>query len=61
MQNTRDNVYKLILGRLQLDTRGKFLTMRMISHWNNLTWELVDSPTMDTFKIQLNRVLGHLV
>ncbi|PKU34263.1 rna-directed dna polymerase from mobile element jockey-like [Limosa lapponica baueri] len=47
--------------RFQLDTRGKFFTMRTISHWNNLPREVVDSPTLDTFKIWLDRVLGHLV
>ena len=35
--------------------------MRTISHWNNLPREVVDSPTSDIFKIQLDRVLGHLV
>ncbi|KFV13559.1 hypothetical protein N340_07693, partial [Tauraco erythrolophus] len=44
-----------------LDTRGKFFTMRTISYWNNLPREVVDSPTLDTFKIHLDRVLGHLV
>ncbi|KFQ11610.1 hypothetical protein N330_14017, partial [Leptosomus discolor] len=55
------NGYKLLLRRFQLDTKEKFLTKRTISHWNNLPREVVDSPTLDTFKIQLDRVLGHLV
>ncbi|KFQ15499.1 hypothetical protein N330_04857, partial [Leptosomus discolor] len=44
-----------------LDTRGKFFTRRTISHWNYLPREVVDSPVLDTFKIQLDRVLGHLI
>ncbi|KFV53743.1 hypothetical protein N341_10263, partial [Tyto alba] len=44
-----------------LDTRGKFFTMRTTSHWNTVRREVVDSPTLDTFKILLERVLGHLV
>lgn len=32
-----------------LDTRGKFFTMRTISHCPNLAREVVDSPTLDTF------------
>ncbi|GAB0182054.1 hypothetical protein GRJ2_000670700 [Grus japonensis] len=56
MENMRGNGRKFLL-----DTRGKFFTMRTISHWNNLPREVVDSPTWDTFKIQLDRVLGHLV
>ncbi|KAK4816157.1 hypothetical protein QYF61_011539 [Mycteria americana] len=62
MEKTRGNGNgKLLLGRFQLDTRGKFFTMRTISHWNNLPREVVNSPTLDIFKIQLDRVLGHLV
>jgi len=33
--------------------------VRPIGHWNNLPSEFVDSPTLDTFKIHLDRVLGH--
>lgn len=32
-----------------------------ISHWDNLPREVVESPTLDTFKMCLNRVLGQLV
>ena len=60
LEKTRGNGYKLLLGRFQLDTRGKFFTTRTISRWNNLLREVVDSPTLDTFKIRLDRVLGHL-
>ncbi|KAK4827888.1 hypothetical protein QYF61_022311 [Mycteria americana] len=55
MEKTRGNRYKLLPGRFQLDTRGKLFTMRTISHWNNLPREVVYSPTLDTFKIWLDR------
>ena len=58
MEKTWGNGYKLLLGRFQLDARGKFFTMRTISHWNNLLREVVDSPTLG---IRLDRVQGHLV
>ncbi|KAK4830472.1 hypothetical protein QYF61_011196 [Mycteria americana] len=61
MEKMRGNGYKLLLGRFQLDTRGKFFTMRTISHWNNLPRQAVDSPTVGTFRIRLDGVLGHLV
>jgi len=61
MEKMRVNGYKVLLGRFQLDTRGKFFILRTISHWNHLPRKVVDSPTLDTFKICLDRVLGHLV
>ena len=61
MEKMRGNGYKLLLGRCRLDTRGKFFTVRTVGHWNNLPREVVDSPILDTFKIRLDRVLGHLV
>lgn len=51
----------LFLERFRLDTRGKFFTGGKISHWNNLPGEAADPPTLDTLKIQLDKVLGHLV
>ncbi|KAK4830690.1 hypothetical protein QYF61_012859 [Mycteria americana] len=56
-----DYGYNLLLGRFRLGTRGKFFTMRKIRLWNNLPREAVDSPALHTFKIRLDRMLGHLV
>jgi len=61
MEKMTSNVYKLVPGTFQLDARGKFFTLRTTTHWNNLPWEVVDAPTLDTFKIQLDRVPSHLV
>jgi len=61
MEKTRGNGYKLLLGRFQLDTRGNFFTMRTIKLWNNLPREVVDCSELDTFKIQLDRLLGHRI
>lgn len=38
----------------------KFSVMRTISHWNNLPRDAMESPALDTLKIWLDRVLGHL-
>lgn len=37
------NRNKLILERFLLDTRGRFFTLRKISHWNTLSRDVVDS------------------
>lgn len=60
MEKKKTNGYKLLLGRLLLHTRGEFYTRRSIS-WNNLPKEVVDSPNLDAFKIQLDSLLKCLV
>lgn len=59
MEKMRCNAYSLLLGRLQLGTRGKFFTIRANRHWNNLSREVGDSPTLVIFDIQLDSVLAH--
>ncbi|GAB0180916.1 hypothetical protein GRJ2_000556900 [Grus japonensis] len=48
MEKVKVNGCKLLLGRFQLDLKGKFFTTKTASHWNNLPREVVDSPTLDT-------------
>jgi len=57
-EKMRGNGYILLLGRFQLDTRGKFYTRQTISPWNNLPRDVVDSPTPDIFNIQLDMLAG---
>lgn len=58
---TGGNGSMLLLERFQLGTRGKFFTMKSISHWNSLLREVVDSTILDTFKISLDKVLACLI
>jgi len=58
---TRRNGFKLKEGRFRLDIRKKFLTVRVVRHWNTLPREVVDVPFMETFKLRLDRALSTLI
>ncbi|KFR01220.1 hypothetical protein N306_08977, partial [Opisthocomus hoazin] len=55
------NGYKLKEGRFRLDTRKKFITMRVVRHWNRLPREAVDAPSLAVFKARLDGALTNLV
>ncbi|KFP98987.1 hypothetical protein N329_12387, partial [Haliaeetus albicilla] len=55
------NGFKLEEGRLRLDTRKKFFTVRVVRHWNRLPREAVDAPCLEVFKARLDGALSSLV
>jgi len=57
---TRSNGVKLREGRFRLDERKKFFPMRVMKHWNRLPREVVDAPSLETFKAKLDRALSNL-
>jgi len=56
---TRANDFKLREGRFRLDKRKKFFTTGLVKHW--LPREVVDAPSLETFKARLDRALHNLV
>jgi len=57
----RGNGFKLKQGRFRLNIRKKFFTMRMVKHGNGLPREVVEAPSLETFKTRLDRALSNLM
>ena len=58
---SRGNGFKLRQGRFRLDIRRTFFTQRVVTHWNRLSREAVDAPSLEAFKARLDVALGSLV
>jgi len=57
---TRGNDFRLKEGRFMLVIWRSF-TVRVVRHWNKLPSDMVDEPSLDTFKARLDQALGNLI
>jgi len=58
---TRGNGFKLKECGFRLDARKKFFTMWVVKHRNRLPGEVVDAPSLETFKARLDGALSNLI
>jgi len=58
---TRDKCFKAKDSKSRLDRRKKFFNIRVMRHWNRLTREVVDAPSLEVFKDRVDEALNKLV
>jgi len=58
---TRGNRHKLKHRKFCLNLRKNFFTLRVMEHWNRFSRGVVESPSLEMFKICLEEVLCSLL
>jgi len=58
---TRGNSYKLKHRKFRADMHRSFFTVRVTEHWNRLPREVVQLPSLETFKTRLDTYLCNLL
>ena len=53
--------FRLKEGKFRLDIRKKSSTVRVVRHWNRLDRDVVDAPSLETFKVRLGENMGNLI
>ncbi|KAK4806756.1 hypothetical protein QYF61_005552 [Mycteria americana] len=57
----RGKGFKLKDSRFRLDIRKTFFMMRVVRHWNSLSREVLDAPSLEVFKASLDGPLSNLI
>ena len=57
---TRGNGIKIKEGKFRLDIR-RFFTVRVVRHRNRLLREVVDGPSLESWKVRLDQALSNLI
>ena len=61
IDRTKENGFKLKEGRFRFDVRKKYFTRWMKRHWQRVSREAVDAPSLEVFKARLDESLHSLV
>ena len=57
----KGNSFQLKEGRFKLERRKNLFTLSVLRHWNRLPREVVDAPSLQTFKTRLDVTVRNLV
>jgi len=57
----RGNDFKLKEGRFRLGIRKKCFAVRVLRYWNTLPSNVVDAPSLKTFRARLDQDLDNLI
>ena len=58
---TRGNGFKLKEGRFRSDPRKMSFTVSVVRDRNRLPEDMVDAPSLETFKKRLDQALGNMI